>query len=235
MTNSSTSPKMTCDKFHSRRLTTAELTAPLTPAQVYRCAIEFCQPHLEFRDKSARSPRGPPHHPLRRRGSLLLDPRDLLPPCQRAPCEETFTARPSIVNSQCPRDQTQGQRRFRPPFAQSPAPPPQAAPHAGRRPHLASPIMANIPATTSRFTAARRTAVNCSFFAYATAYLVLHGERFTLAVVPVTRTESLKQVLQELLYLVSKRESEARVAAAGPRLLQRGSDPILAAWRGGRS
>src|SRR5512135_3121813 len=34
--------------------------------------------------------------------------------------------------------------------------------------------------------------------------LVLHGQRFTPAVVPVTRSESLKQVLQELLALVSK-------------------------------
>ena len=33
---------------------------------------------------------------------------------------------------------------------------------------------------------------------------MLHGERFTLAVAPVTRSESLKQVLQELLQLLSK-------------------------------
>ena len=43
-----------------------------------------------------------------------------------------------------------------------------------------------------------------SFFAYATVYLVLHGERFTLAVAPVTRSESLKRVLQELLAVVTK-------------------------------
>ncbi len=43
-----------------------------------------------------------------------------------------------------------------------------------------------------------------SFFAYATAYLVLHGERFTLAVSPVTRSVLLKEVLQELLALVRK-------------------------------
>jgi hypothetical protein len=44
-----------------------------------------------------------------------------------------------------------------------------------------------------------------SFFAYATVYLVLHGERFTLAVAPVTREEALKQVLQELLLVVGRR------------------------------
>jgi hypothetical protein len=43
-----------------------------------------------------------------------------------------------------------------------------------------------------------------SFFADATASLVLHGERFTLAVTPVTRSELLKEVLQELLRWVSK-------------------------------
>ena len=43
-----------------------------------------------------------------------------------------------------------------------------------------------------------------SFFAYATAYLVLQGQRFTLAVTPVMCSECLKEVLQELLLLVSK-------------------------------
>jgi hypothetical protein len=43
-----------------------------------------------------------------------------------------------------------------------------------------------------------------SFFAYATAYVMLHGQRFTLAVTPVTRSEALKDVLQELLALVSR-------------------------------
>ena len=43
-----------------------------------------------------------------------------------------------------------------------------------------------------------------SFFAFATAYLAVHGERFTLAVSPVTRSVLLKEVLQELRALVSK-------------------------------
>ena len=43
-----------------------------------------------------------------------------------------------------------------------------------------------------------------SFFAYATAYVMLHGQRFTLAVTPVTRSETLKDVLQELLALINK-------------------------------
>jgi len=43
-----------------------------------------------------------------------------------------------------------------------------------------------------------------SFFASATASLILHGQRFTLAVNPVTRSESLQQVLQELFAVVSR-------------------------------
>ena len=43
-----------------------------------------------------------------------------------------------------------------------------------------------------------------SFFAYATAYLAVPGERFTLAVSPVTRSVLLKEVLQELRALVSQ-------------------------------
>ena len=43
-----------------------------------------------------------------------------------------------------------------------------------------------------------------SFFASAIASLILHGQRFILAVMPVTRSESLKQVLQELLAAVSQ-------------------------------
>ncbi len=43
-----------------------------------------------------------------------------------------------------------------------------------------------------------------SFFAYATACVMLHDQRFTLAVTSVTRSELLQDVLQELLALVSK-------------------------------
>ena len=68
-----------------------------------------------------------------------------------------------------------------------------------------------------------------SCFAYATAYLVLQGQRFTLAVTPVMRSERLKEVLQELLLLVSKAGTEARAVAVGPRLLQRGGHPLPAA------
>src|SRR5262249_21634634 len=51
---------------------------------------------------------------------------------------------------------------------------------------------------------AQKKAGTRSFFAYATAYVLLHGQRFTLAVTPVTRSERRKDVLQELLRLVSQ-------------------------------
>ena len=89
--------------------------------------------------------------------------------------------------------------------------------------------MASIPWTASRSTALRAKAGTHSFFAYATAYVMLHGQRFTLAVTPVTRSELLKDVLQELLHLVSKAGLQARVVALGPRLLQRGDHPLPAA------
>jgi putative transposase len=50
----------------------------------------------------------------------------------------------------------------------------------------------------------QRKAGTRSSFAYATAYVLLHGQRFTPAVTPVTRSERLEDVLQELLHLVSK-------------------------------
>ncbi len=63
--------------------------------------------------------------------------------------------------------------------------------------------MANTIATTRKIYRGKAQRGTNSFFAYATAYLVLHGQR-SLAVAPVTRAESLKQVLQELLAVVRK-------------------------------
>ena len=65
--------------------------------------------------------------------------------------------------------------------------------------------MANTLSTTRTFTAARPSAGPTRSSPTPRSTLVLHGERFTLAVAPVTRSESLKQVLQELLLVVSKR------------------------------
>jgi hypothetical protein len=51
-----------------------------------------------------------------------------------------------------------------------------------------------------------------NFHAYASAYVVFHGQRFTVALTPVERGESMKSVVQRLLAL-------ARKACVRPRLL----------------
>jgi predicted small integral membrane protein len=51
-----------------------------------------------------------------------------------------------------------------------------------------------------------------SFHAYASAYLVFHGQRFTVALTPVERGEDMKVVVQRLLTI-------ARQASVRPRLL----------------
>ena len=51
-----------------------------------------------------------------------------------------------------------------------------------------------------------------NFHAYASAYIVCHGQRFTVALTPVERGESMKTVVQRLL-------AQARKASVRPRLL----------------
>jgi putative transposase len=179
-----------------------KFTSTLTPAQVYRFAIDFCQPHLQFRAVGKVT------------GEVVLSVlfaaaariSSIHETCGRlakAPCEETFTAAlyPQLV------DVEEVQRRVNAAFAGH-------LPRALRRRRKRSLTMAvdltllpyygeHALDDPQIYRSQAKRGTN-SFFAYATAYLVLHGERFTLAVVPVTRSESLKQVLQELLAAVSK-------------------------------
>jgi Transposase DDE domain len=177
-------------------------TDTLTPAQVYRFAVEFCQPHLQFRAVGKVT------------GEVILSVlfaaaariSSIHETCGRlakAPCEETFTAAlyPQLV------DVERTQRRVNAAFAGH-------LPRALRR-RRDRPLTMAVDLTLIAYYGAHdlddpqiyrsqaKRGTN-SFFAYATVYLVLHGERFTLAVAPVTRSEALKQVLQELLAVVSK-------------------------------
>jgi Transposase DDE domain len=179
-----------------------KFTNTLTPAQVYRFAIDFCQPHLRFRAVGKVT------------GEVILSVlfaaaarlSSIHETCGRlakAPCEETFTAAlyPQLL------DLDLIQRRVNAAFAAH-------LPRALRRRQRPLTIAADLTLIASygrhelddpqvyRSQAKRGTN---SFFAYATVSLVLHGERFTLAVAPVTRSESLKQVLQELLLLVTRK------------------------------
>jgi Transposase DDE domain len=177
-------------------------TEPLTPAQVYRFAIAFCQPRLDFQ------PVGKVTAEVLLTVLFAAAARisSISETCRRlkdAPCEETY-AHALYANLFW---LEQLKRKINAAFVDH-------LPRPLRRPRT-RPLRVGVDLTLLpyygrhsldsreiyRSQAKRGTS---SFFAYATAYLVLHGQRFTLAVTPVTRSESLKEVLQELLLLVSK-------------------------------
>ena len=176
-------------------------TDTLTPAQVYRFAVDFCQPYLKFRTAGKVT------------GEVILSVlfaaaariSSIHETCGRlakAPCEETFTAAlyPQLL------DVNSIKRRVNAAFAGH-------LPRAIRRGKRPLTIAVDLTLIayygkhplddTNVYRSQAKRGTN-SFFAYATAYLVLRGERFTLAVMPVTRSESLKEILQELLQVLSK-------------------------------
>jgi putative transposase len=176
-------------------------TNTLTPAQVYRFAVEFCQPHLKFRIVGKVT------------GEVILSVlfaaaariSSIHETCGRlakAPCDETFTAAlyPQLT------DVNAIKRRVNAAFAGH-------LPRAIRRGQRPLTIAADLTLLAyygkhslddpQIYRSQAKRGTN-SFFAYATVYLVLHGQRFTLAMAPVTRSDSVKQVLQELLTLVTK-------------------------------
>ena len=177
-------------------------TEPLTPAQVYRFAVAFCQPRLAFRSvgKVTSEVLVTVLFAAAARISSISET------CRRlrdAPCEETY-ANALYANLFCLEElKAQGQRRLRRPPAQAVAPPAQAAAPPRRRPDPLALLRPALPGEPRDLPLPGQARTN-SFFAYATAYLVLQGQRFTLAVTPVMRSECLKEVLQELLLLVSK-------------------------------
>ena len=177
-------------------------TTPLTPAQVYRFAIEFCQPHLDLRGKGKVT------------ATVLLTvlfaaaarTSSIHETCSRlkgAPCDDTY-AKALYVNLRALEPIV---RKVNAAFR---AHLPRALRRQRKRPLRVIVDLTLIPyygehsLDDIEIYRGEKKAGTRSFFAYATAYLLLHGQRFTLAVVPVTRTERLKDVLQELLHLVAK-------------------------------
>jgi putative transposase len=177
-------------------------TTALTPAQVYRCALEFCQPHLDLRGQGKVT------------ATVLLTVlfaaaariSSISETCRRlagAPCEETY-AKALYANLFCLEEL---KRRVNAAFR---AHRPRALRRRRKRPLrlivdlTLLPYYGQHPLDSREIYRSQRKAGTRSFFAYATAYVLLHGQRFTLAVTPVTRSERLKDVLQELLHLVSK-------------------------------
>ena len=64
------------------------------------------------------------------------------------------------------------------------------------------------------------------FHAYATAYVVKHGQRSTVALTGVTKGEPLKDVVRRLLRQAAQRGGPAPPVAARSRVLQRGGGPL---------
>src|SRR3954470_19253139 len=178
-------------------------TNTMTPGQVYRYAIDLCQPHLRFRTVGKVT------------GEVILSilfaaaarMSSIHETCGRlakAPCEETFTGAlyPQLI------DVDRIKRRVNAAFGDQM---PRGLRRQRKRP-LTIAVDLTLIAYYGKhelddpqiYRSQAKRGTN-SFFAYATAYLVLHGERFTLAVSPVTREGALKQVLQELLLIVSER------------------------------
>jgi hypothetical protein len=179
-----------------------ESTTALTPAQVYRFAIAFCQPHLDLRGKGKVT------------ATVLLTVlfaaaarvSSISETCRRlrdAPCEETYVGA-LYANLFC---LEQLKRRVNAAFR---AHLPRALRRRRKRPLRVIidltliPYYGRHPLDSRAIYRSQKKAGTRSFFAYATAYVLLHGQRFTLAVTPVTRSDLLKDVLQELLHLVSK-------------------------------
>jgi hypothetical protein len=177
-------------------------TTPLTPAQVYRFAVDFCQPHLDLK------PAGKVTATILLTVLFAAAARisSISETCRRlvgVPCEETY-ANALYANLFCLEDL---KRKINAAFG---AHLPRALRRHRKRPLRVAidltllPYYGKHPRDSREIDRSKAKAGTHSFFAYATAYVMLRGQRFTLAVTPVTRSELLKDVLQELLALVSK-------------------------------
>jgi Transposase DDE domain len=180
-----------------------KFTNTLSPAQVYRYAIDFCQPRLRFR-AVGKVTGEVIFSVLFAAAARISSIHETCGRLAKAPCEETFTAAlyPQLL------DVERIKRRVNAAFADQM---PRAVRRRRRRPLTIAADLTLIAdygkheLDDPRIYRSQAKRGTNSFFAYATVYLVLHGERFTLAVAPVTRSEALKQVLQELLLVVGKR------------------------------
>jgi len=197
-----------------------KFTDTLTPSQVHRFAIDFCQPHLAFRSVGKVTVEVLLTVLFAAAAARISSISETCQRLAKAPHEETY-AKALYANLFSLKEL---KRRVNASFAK------QLPRSLSRRKR---PLRVGIDLTLlpyygqyaldnqQIYRGQAKRGTN-SFFAYATAYLVVHGERFTLAVSPVTRAVLLKEVLQELLALVSKAGLKP-----GLLLLDRG----FSAWR----
>ena len=151
-------------------------TEPLTPAQVYRFAVAFCQPRLAFRSVGKVTSDRPRDGPLRRRGAHLLHLRDLPPPGRR-PGQTTY-ANALYANLFCLEEL---KRKVNAAFLAH-LPRPSTTPASDRSASASTsplPYYGQHSLESREIYRAQAKPGTHSFFAYATAYLVLHGQRFT--------------------------------------------------------
>ncbi len=179
-----------------------KFTDTLTPSQVHRFAIDFCQPHLAFRSVGKVTVEVLLTVLFAAAAARISSISETCQRLAKAPHEETY-AKALYANLFSLKEL---KRRVNASFAKQ-------LPRSLRR--RKRPLRVGIDLTLlpyygqyaldnqQIYRGQAKRGTN-SFFAYATAYLVVHGERFTLAVSPVTRAVLLKEVLQELLALVSK-------------------------------
>jgi putative transposase len=179
-----------------------KFTATLTPAQVYRFAVDFCQPRLAF-ERVGSVTAGILLTVLFAAAARISSISETCDRLADAPCEETFF-KALHANLFCLEDL---KRKINAAFVDHL---PRALRRRRKRPLRVAidltllPYYGQHPLDHREIYRSKAKRGTNSFFAYATAYLVLHGERFTLAVTPVTRSELLKDILQELLRLVSQ-------------------------------
>lgn len=177
-------------------------TTPLTPAQVYRFAVDFCQPHLALRGKGKVT------------ATILLT------------VLFAAAARVSSISETCrrlvgvPGETSVANALYANLFslehlkhkinASFRAHLPRALRRKRKRPIRVAVDLTLLPyygkhsLDDPEIYRGQRKAGTRSSFAYATAYVMLQGQRFTVAVTPVTRSDRLKEVLQELLHVVGR-------------------------------
>jgi hypothetical protein len=169
-------------------------TNALTPDQVYRYAVACCQPHLKLRDVKAIT------------GSMLLTIvfaaaariASLSATCRRllrVPDEEAVAA---ALDATLPGYDTL-KRRVNAALAGH-------LPKAlRRRPQVLAFDLTLLPdygadaKTNDQIDRSQAKRGTCSFDAYAAAYSVRKGQRYTVAVMAVTRTQTMEEVTKELL------------------------------------
>ena len=208
-------------------------TEPLTPAQVYRFAVAFCQPHLAFRSVGKVTSEVL-FTVLFAAAVHLLHLRDLPPPqgrtlrgdlCQRPVRQPLLPLGARSARSTPPSSTT----------CPVPCAAAQAAAPPRRRPDPLALITASTPWRAAMIYRSQAKRGTNSFFAYATAYLVLQASGSPWPLLPSCARSASRRYSRSCCSWLSKAGSKPGLVAVAPPLLLRGVHPLPASARGGRS